>query len=194
MKRNLPLILVLIIIFGTAAVYHYHTKNIQEVVVSKPVPGVYADSIFGFSFTYDPALPLTETTLSDSREFPGATAVKMIQIGKAGDVLVYEVSSPGMTVTDEPDGHASPIAQTKYFWDTNAKTWMIAYPEGNDTGATATSTAVKAGTTVGGLPIFNSGRRFDTRIIPLSPTAFVVVTTGGGASSDAITASVTSTR
>jgi len=58
---------------------------------------------------------------------------------------------------------------------------MVAYPEGRDDGgSTATTAADVSKTTIGGLPMLPSDARFDTTIIPLSPTRFIVVQDGGG--------------
>ena len=58
---------------------------------------------------------------------------------------------------------------------------MVAYPEGSPTGGKAsTSTANVPNTTVGGYPMLPSGARFDTTIIPLTTTEFLVVQDGGG--------------
>ncbi|HUD85414.1 MAG TPA: hypothetical protein VMR17_03125 [Xanthobacteraceae bacterium] len=48
---------------------------------------------------------------------------------------------------------------------------MVAYPEGRDDGgSTATTAADISNKTIGGLPMLPSDARFDTTIIPLSPT------------------------
>jgi hypothetical protein len=143
----------------------------------------YVDPVFGLYFEYPTAKTIKETTLSDANEFPGATAVKLIQIGTGGEIQVYEVSSPSMTITDEPNNHASPIGQTKYFFDSKTKKMMVAWPEGKDSGdSNATTTAVAIGKTNAGFPIYSSGRRFDTRIIALYSGNFVVISSNGGAS------------
>jgi hypothetical protein len=157
-----------------------------------PQAGTYTDAAFGFSFHYPVGTDIVETPAFDLHEFPGASAIKIIQVGKPGDILVYEVTSANSAITDEPNGHASPIAQTKYFYDTNTSTWMVTYPEGReDGGPSASTTASATGQTTGGLPMLPSGRRFDTVIIPLSPMKFVVVTSGGGAGTHDVAASVT---
>jgi hypothetical protein len=69
----------------------------------------------------------------------------------------------------------------KYFYDASSQRWMVAYPEGTDgggNGAPAPADVSKA--TIGGQPMLPSGARFDTTIIPLSTTQFVVVQDGGG--------------
>jgi hypothetical protein len=197
--RNIFIIILIVLILGGAGYWVLKSQQTPASVTATTTPaapastaGKYIDAAFGFSFTYDPSLTVTELAASSTTDFPGATEVKMIQVGAAGDATVIELTSANQTITDEPDNHASPIAQTKLFYDSAMKAWMIAYPEGrNGAGSDATTSATATGTTTGGLPIFGVGRRFDTRIIPLSPTKFVVVTSGGGASTDAIAESVT---
>ena len=58
---------------------------------------------------------------------------------------------------------------------------MVTYPEGTDGGGSgAPAPADVSKTTIGGQPMLPSGARFDTTIIPLSTTQFVVVQDGGG--------------
>jgi hypothetical protein len=141
----------------------------------------YTDPTYGFTFWYPSGLTVTASTTNDSTSFPGGTQVERIQVGDLGGTYVAVVNSPQSTITDEPNGHASPIAQTKYFY--NNGQWMVAYPEGSQTGgSSATTTATQSGTTIGNLPIFPSGARFDTSIIPLSTTQFLVMGDGGGSS------------
>jgi sarcosine oxidase gamma subunit len=84
-------------------------------------------------------------------------------------------------ITDEPNGHAAPIAQTKYLYEAATGRWMVAFPEGDIlTGAHGPRPADVSRTTIGGLPMLPSGARFDTTIIPLSPTLFLVIKDGGG--------------
>jgi hypothetical protein len=53
---------------------------------------------------------------------------------------------------------------------------MVTYPEGADGGGSAApAPADVSKTTIGGQPMLPSGARFDTTIIPLSTTQFVVV-------------------
>ena len=95
--------------------------------------------------------------------------------------MIYVVHSTPQTITDEQNGHASPIAQTKYFYDSASHQWMVAYPEGTNSGiSSATTTADVSNTTMSGLIMLPSARRFDTSIIPLSTTNFLVVSDGGG--------------
>ena len=118
--------------------------------------------------------------LSNSR-FPGGVVVETLQIRPAGGISLYVVNAPQSTITDEPNGHAAPIPQTKYFYDAASQRWMVTYPEGTDGGGSAApAPADVSKTTIGGLPMLPSGARFDTTIIPLSTTQFVVVQDGGG--------------
>lgn len=200
-SRNAVLILVALVILAGAGYWYFFMRSATPTTVeviptpvatsTEPVGSTYSDSTFGFSFAYPAGTKIVEIAASSTTEFPGAKVMREIQVGEPGDVTVFEVTSAKSVITDEPNGHASPISQTKYFYDAKAQAWMVAYPEGKDDGTNAaTTTATILGTTDGGLSILPSGRRFDTRIIPLSPTKFVVVTSGGGASTDAVAQSV----
>jgi hypothetical protein len=141
----------------------------------------YVDAKYRFSFWYPSALRITVTAANDDASFPGGVVVETSQIRPAGGISLYVVNSPQSTITDEPNGHAAPIPQTKYFYDAASQRWMVTYPEGTDGGGSAApAPADVSKTTIGGLPMLPSGARFDTTIIPLSTTQFVVVQDGGG--------------
>ncbi len=141
----------------------------------------YVDAKYRFSFWYPKALQVTATTGRDRRSFPGGVNVKTLAVGEPGGTSVSVVVSPRQTITDEPNGHAAPIAQTKYFYDAAADRWMVAFPEGDMlTGAHGSRPADVSNKTIGGLPMLPSNARFDTTIIPLSTTLFLVVKDGGG--------------
>ena len=144
----------------------------------------YIDPIYGFSFWYPSALQITATTTNNSVDFPGGIAVETLQVGPAGDVTIYVVNSPTSNITDEPANHASPIAQTQYFYNSASGKWMVDYPQGTGRGGSggATTTANVSKTTISGLVMLPSGRRFDTTIIPLNTTRFLVIGDGGGSS------------
>ena len=141
----------------------------------------YVDAKYRFSFWYPSALHITEAATNDDARFPGGVVVETLQVRPAGGISLYVVNSPQSTITDEPNGHAAPIPQTKYFYDASSQRWMVTYPEGADGGGSAAPTPADVSkTTIGGLPMLPSGARFDTTIIPLSTTQFVVVQDGGG--------------
>jgi hypothetical protein len=141
----------------------------------------YMDAKYRFSFWYLSALRVTVTAANDDARFPGGVTVETVQVDSPGGVSLYVVNSSQSTITDEANGHAAPIPQTKYFYDASSQRWMVAYPEGTDGGGSAApGPADVSKTTVGGLPMLPSGARFDTTIIPLSTTQFVVVRDGGG--------------
>jgi hypothetical protein len=141
----------------------------------------YLDAKYRFSFWYPSALRITVTAADDAASFPGGIVVETLQVGSAGDISLYVVNSQQSTITDEPNGHAAPIPQTKYFFDASSQRWMVTYPEGTDGGGSAApAPADVSKTIIGGLPMLASGARFDTTIIPLSTTRFVVVQDGGG--------------
>ena len=141
----------------------------------------YVDAKYGFSFWYPAALRIAATAADDAASFPGGVVVESLQVRPAGGISLYVVNSPQGTITDEPNGHAAPIPQTKYFYDAASQRWMVTYPEGTDGGGGgAPGPADVSKTTIGGLPMLPSGARFDTTIIPLSTTQFVVVQDGGG--------------
>src|SRR5580693_9651388 len=93
----------------------------------------YVDEKYHFSFWYPAALPITAAAANDDKSFPGGVVVETVQIA-GGDISLYVVNSPQSTITDEPNGHAAPIPQTKYFYDAASQRWMVAYPEGTDGG------------------------------------------------------------
>ena len=141
----------------------------------------YVDAKYGFSFWYPSALRITVAAANDDARFPGGVVVETLQVRPAGGISLYVVNSPQSTITDEPNGHAAPIPQTKYFYDASSQRWMVTYPEGTDGGGSAApAPADVSKTTIGGQPMLPSGARFDTTIIPLSTTQFVVVQDGGG--------------
>jgi hypothetical protein len=141
----------------------------------------YVDAKYRFSFWYPSVLRITVAAGDDAASFPGGVAVETLQVRPAGGISLYVVNSPQSTITDEPNGHAAPIPQTKYFYDASSQRWMVTYPEGTDgAGSAAPAPADVSKTTIGGLPMLPSGARFDTTIIPLSTTLFVVVQDGGG--------------
>ena len=139
----------------------------------------YVDAKYRFSFWHPSALRITVAAANDDARFPGGVTVETVQVGSPGGIALYVVNSPQSTITDEPNGHAAPIPQTKYFYDASSQRWMVAYPEGTD-GNAAPAPADVSKTTIGGQPMLPSGARFDTTIIPLSTTQFVVVQDGGG--------------
>ena len=141
----------------------------------------YVDAKYGFSFWYPAALRITVAAANDDARFPGGVVVETLQVRPAGGISLYVVNSPQSTITDEPNGHAAPIPQTKYFYDAASQRWMVTYPEGTDGGGSGEpAPADVSKTTVGGQPMLPSAARFDTTIIPLSTTQFVVVQDGGG--------------
>jgi hypothetical protein len=141
----------------------------------------YVDAKYRFSFWHLSALRITVTAANDDARFPGGVTVETLQVGSSGGVSLYVVNSPQSTITDEPNGHAAPIPQTKYFYDATSQRWMVAHPEGTDGGGSGAPTPADVSkTTIGGLPMLPSGARFDTTIIPLSTTRFVVIQDGGG--------------
>lgn len=141
----------------------------------------YADERYGFSFWYPSVLEIRARTDRDKTSFPGGLNVKTLQVGEPGAVSISVVISPKRTITDEPNGHASPIGQTKYFYDARSKRWMVAFPEGsNVVGEGGSRPADISEKTMGGLLMLASGARFDATIIPLSTSLFLVVKDGGG--------------
>jgi hypothetical protein len=141
----------------------------------------YVDAKYHFSFWYPRALQITAVTGRDMRSFPGGTNVKTLAVGEPGGISVSVVVSPQQTITDEPNGHAAPMAQTKYFYDAAADRWMVAFPEGDGPlGGGGPKSADVSQKTIGGLPMLPSNARFDATIIPLSTTLFLVVKDGGG--------------
>jgi hypothetical protein len=160
----------------------------QKVVTNTPPANTYGmsqykDSAYGFSFWYPNALKVLSTITNDNTSFPGGVAVETLLVGDMGSTSVVVVNSPTSTITDEPANHASPIAQTRYFYDSSSGKWMVAFPQGlNGPGSGATTIANTSKTTISGLFMLPSGKRFDTTIVPLSTTRFLVISDGGGSS------------
>jgi hypothetical protein len=141
----------------------------------------YIDPAYGFSFWYPAALRIKVSKTDDAVSFPGGVLVETLEIGPAGGVTVHVVNSLQSTITDEPTGHASPIGQTKYFYDASARRWMVTSPEDTSlVGQGAIKPADVSKATIGGQPMLPAGARFDTTIIPLSTTRFIVIQDGGG--------------
>jgi hypothetical protein len=142
----------------------------------------FVDKDYGFSFWYPGSLKVTSTTSNDTAGFPGGTLVESLQVGDPGGVVLHVVNAPQGAITDEPKGHAAPIPQTELFMDAAMQIWMLRYPEGDSAGKPVEPKAIDPSKkTIGGLPVVATGARFDTTIIPLSKTRFVVVQDGGGA-------------
>ena len=183
-KRILTTIILCLIVIVCAAYLLMHKKAIAPTVpIETNTYGMsqYVDS-HGFSFWYPKALQIATTITNDDTSFPGGTAVETLQVGDTGGTTIYVVNSTTSTITDEQNGHASPISQTKYSYDMITRQWMVSYPEGTDVGSSATTTANISKTTMSGLIMLPSGRRFDTTIIPLNTTRFIVIGDGGGSS------------
>jgi hypothetical protein len=143
---------------------------------------LYIDARHGFSFWYpkDQAIGAASGG-HDTESFPGGDMIETVHVGEDGDIVIRVVNSPKHTITDEPNGHAAPIPQTRYYYDEKSRQWMVAYPEGDADGKpSAPAPADVSRKTIGGLPMLGSGARFNTTIIPLSTTRFLVVQSGGG--------------
>ena len=191
-KVLLTIIVILVVVIG---IWFYVSSNntptsyvtpTQPVVTNTPPADTYGmseytDSNYGFSFWYPSALKVTSTTTNDTTSFPGGTAVETLLVGDMGSTSVVVVNSPTSTITDEPNGHASPISQTKYSYDNATGEWMISHPEApaNGEGSATPTLANTSNTTISGLFML-PGKRFDTTIIPLTTTQFLVVSDGGG--------------
>lgn len=186
---KLVLTLIVIGIVGIGAVLYYAHTNTPPATASNTATSTlqtygmteYTDPTYAFTFWYPSSVSVTATTTDSTTNFPGGTQVERIEVGPPGGTSISVVRSASSTIKDEPNGHAAPIAQTEYFYDISSGHWMVAYPEGSQTGtSSATTTADISKTTVGGLPMLPSGARFDTTIIPLSTTEFLVIQDGGG--------------
>jgi hypothetical protein len=186
------IVLCLIVIAGVLYIFKDHTAPAQtssqtgtatSTLGSQYGLNEYTDATYGFSFWYPNTLQITKTATQDSASFPGGIATETLQIGSMGGTSVVVVNSPTGTITDEANGHASPIGQTKYFYDSTSGQWMVAYPDSAMEGAVmATTTANVSTRNPSGLLLLPSGRRFDTTIIPLTTTLFLVISDGGGSS------------
>jgi len=190
--RTTVLIWTVVCVIALAAIAYWFISNYAALQAISPIRTAtstsntygmsqYTDPTYGFSFWYPSALQITSTTTNDNLSFPGGIAVETLLIGSMGSTSIVVVNSPSSTITDEPNNHASPIAQTKYSYSSGQ--WMISYPEGiNGPGPTTTTTADISKATISGLFMLHAGKRFDTTIIPLSNTQFLVISDGGGSS------------
>ena len=192
------LVLCLLVIAGLVYLFFSHKTSVTIITPPTTLPTTpttpvtpdtygmsqYVDTASGFSFWYPSALKVTSTMTQDTKSFPGGTMVETLLIGDMGSTSVSVVDSKTSTITDEPNGHASPIAQTKYSYDSKLNKWMVSYPEGTPTsqGSATPTPANISKTTMSGLVMLPSGKRFDTTIIPLTTTRFLVVSDGGGSS------------
>ena len=185
-KTNI-LIVIIFCLLAVAGVEYFFIKQKTSIITAPAQSNTYGMSQYvdshGFSFWYPSSLQITPAITEDSISFPGGVSVETLQIGQAGGTSLFVVDSPQSTITDEPMGHASPIPQTEYSYNITSGQWMVTYPEGTDNqGSSATTTADISKITISGLFMLPSGRRFDTTIIPLNTTRFVVITDGGGSS------------
>ncbi|MDO8618107.1 MAG: hypothetical protein Q7N87_04465 [Candidatus Uhrbacteria bacterium] len=140
----------------------------------------YLDLTYGFSFWYPNTLKITSSTMQNDTAFPGGVIVERLVVGPADGPTISVVDSPTSSITDEPTNHASPISQTKYFYETTSGQWMVVHPEDVQYGSRfATTTADVSKKTIGGLTMLPTGLRFDATIIPLSTTRFLVINDGG---------------
>ena len=139
-------ILVIVIVAAVFFLLNHGTSSQIKIPIST-VPGntygmsQYIDSTYGFSFWYPSALQIITSNTQDSTSFPDGVAVETLQVGSMGGTSVIVVNSPTSTITDEPANHASPISQTEYFYDNTSKKWMVAYPQGKDTGGIGRASA-----------------------------------------------------
>jgi hypothetical protein len=197
------LIVLALLIIGGGGYFLIHQQTSSPAGTATTTPpitantygmGEYTDPDFGFTFWYPSSWQILGATTSDTTSFPGGTLVKTLQVGSPGGVMIYIVNSPAQTITDEENGHASPIAETKYFYNSASQQWMVVYPAGMNSGSSiATTTANVSNTTMSGLIMLPSGRRFDTSIIPLSTTIFLVVSDGGGSNATVLAKTVSLT-
>ena len=188
LKNYKIVVIVIILILVLVGIWGYVSlpQNVTTSVLPTNTYGMskYTDSTYGFSFWYPSSLQVTSKATQDSISFPGGVAVEALQIGSMGNTSIVVVNSRTSSITDEPANHGSPIAQTKYSYDSVSKQWMVSSPEGTPTGGgSVTPTPANVSkTTMSGLILLPSGRRFDTSINPLSTTQFLVVSDGGGSS------------
>jgi hypothetical protein len=126
----------------------------------------YTDSNFGFSFWYPTGWSVSSQTPSQNQF--GGVSIKTIIISPSGnpdtETTLTEVQT-SKTITVSGD-----LISTSYYFDGNAGSWMT-YSSQYPTPAIA-NTSVN---TMGGLHVFSTGDVFETDVIPLSATNFIVV-------------------
>jgi len=154
----------------------------------------YTDSSFGFSFWYPSTWTVQSTATKNS--YVGGTIQKTLRIapplvtidpnGLNGDAItINEFSSPTHEITIERD-FCSPMSGSsvpahRYYFDTNAHTWMVEVPaytaqsekDGSVYSVPASTEAADVSTnTMGGLHLLGAG--CSGYVIPLSAKNFVV--------------------
>jgi len=133
------LVVLALLVVGSGAYFLIHPQTSSPTGIATTTQPVtanaygmvqYIDPDFGFTFWYPSSWQILKATMKDTTSFPGGTLVKTLQVGPAGGVTISVVNSTAQTITDEQRSHASPIGQTKYFYNSAAQQWMVAYPEG----------------------------------------------------------------
>ena len=129
----------------------------------------FTDEDFGFAFSF-PAEWRLDT--SDGLEFRNLGPYKTE--GEGDRISIRRIEGQKVVVEDAKFG------PTTLYFDENRSQWIME-AEDAETNVLATKPAVQAGTTLSGLPIFNSTGRWKTVIVPLSHKRFLVVNiTGSG--------------
>ncbi|MCX6753857.1 MAG: DKNYY domain-containing protein, partial [Candidatus Nomurabacteria bacterium] len=157
----------------------------------------YTDANFGFSFWYPDTWKVQSTAIKNS--YTGGTVQKTLTIappsvtidpnnGMNGDAItIDEFSSPTREITIARDlcspMSGSSVAAHRYYFDTNAHTWMVETPaysgQSEKDGSTynvpaSTKAADVSKNTMGGLHMLGAG--CSGYVIPLSAKNFVVYT------------------
>lgn len=160
--------------------------------VSVPGMSKYTDADFGFSFWYPSGWKMDEAPNTNfTIAYIGGVVKKRWELYSTIDgdhsMKIEEYYSPSASITLNaesgcPGGHCS--TTYRYYFDTNAHTWMQEYPlgEGSERGDSytvvpgTTKPADVSHNTMGGLHIFSGGFRGETMVVPLSAHNFVAVT------------------
>jgi hypothetical protein len=167
---------------------HVVVTQTSDTLVSVTDMRLYTDSYLGFSFWYPGNWSVQTVQPSEYQvAYAGGTVVNELSVQSSvntqNTILIDEVTSPSMSITDETGVGACPVCVAmRYYFDTKAHAWKLQYPNGSSKGDPA-GTTVAADTTqstMGGLHIFPGSRRFGAnKIIPLSAHNFLVVSVSG---------------
>ena len=171
--------------YGVLTRTAYGNRCVNNNVQPTAVAGMsqYTDADFGFSFWY-PSSWTVSSNINDSNYVSGETIVKTLVLHSqpnSTDITIVEVVSSDKTITDLNSGAGAVSGfPVKYYFDSNQHVWMTVMPQGTPSGRDGgPSLADTSNDTMGGLHMFPGLTRFDTYMIPLSASNFVVLSDTG---------------
>ena len=146
----------------------------------------YTDLGFGFLFWYPSVWTVENVSISNQNAYPGGIIQKRLNIYKPGGtakLIIDEYYSADKTITINStcDARLGCSTVTRYYFDSNAHTWIVQYPEGSPSQYSdkpwyitpgTTKAADVSANTMGGLHILVAPGPI---IVPLSATKFLVM-------------------